>query len=307
MSARAGGGPTPAAAGAAPGLSAEARTLAPFGRRAARVVAAERAGAYTLFSALDADGPAGPRPGQFYMLAAARGWGGGEGERPYLPRAFSFCRVRTGGGGGGDGDRGGEGPGAELSFLAEEVGPGTRRLCALDPGEELLLAGPFGRGFSPPPAGTRPLLAGGGIGVAPLVAWQDELGEGAPALLGFRSAAHAEAARLFEAGPVRVATEDGSAGERGLVTDLLRAELDRDPGAGVYACGPPAMLEAVRALCAERGAAAQLALEAGMACGFGACMGCAVPTREGYLRVCVDGPVLDASLLETALIRGTGH
>ena len=113
-------------------------------------------------------------------------------------------------------------------------------------------------------------------------------------MLGFRSAAHAEAAGLF-AGEVRLTTDDGSSGRAGLVTDLLREELGRDPAATVFACGPPPMLEAVRAMCAERGVTAQLALESGMACGFGACYGCVVPTRDGYLRLCVDGPVLDAA------------
>ena len=74
----------------------------------------------------------------------------------------------------------------------------------------------------------------------------------------------------------------------------------------MFACGPPPMLEAVRALCAERGVPAQLALESGMACGFGACFGCVVPTRDGYLRLCVDGPVLDADRLDTALVPGAG-
>ena len=91
----------------------------------------------------------------------------------------------------------------------------------------------------------------------------------------------------------RVATDDGSVGQHGLVTELLRAELGA--GVEVYACGPPPMLEAVRALCAEHDVPAQLALESGMACGFGACFGCVVPTREGYVRLCVDGPVLDAA------------
>jgi NAD(P)H-flavin reductase len=83
--------------------------------------------------------------------------------------------------------------------------------------------------------------------------------------------------------------------------------LDANPHAVVYACGPPAMLEAVRALCADRGVEAQLAMESGMACGFGACFGCVVPTRGGYVRLCVDGPVLDAGDLETALVAGAGH
>ena len=88
---------------------------------------------------------------------------------------------------------------------------------------------------------------------------------------------------------------------------LLREELDADPGTRVFACGPPPMLEAVRALCAERAVPAQLALESGMACGYGACFGCVVPTREGYVRLCLDGPVLDAGTLESALVAGAGH
>ena len=87
-------------------------------------------------------------------------------------------------------------------------------------------------------------------------------------------------------------------GGQAFVTELLAAELDAGSDVTVYACGPPPMLEAVRALCAERGVAAQLALESGMACGFGACFGCVVPLRAGgYLRLCVDGPVLDGALL----------
>jgi len=268
------------------------RTLAPFGRRRAEVVSVERVGAYTVFGARDAGGPS-PVPGQFYMLATERGWGGGAGERPYLPRAFSYARAKP------------VADGVELDFLAEAVGPGTGRLCELEPGEGLLLTGPLGIGFAPAMSG-RPLLVGGGVGSAPLLALAGELGDRARVTLGFRSAAHAEVASMFEPAPA-LATDDGSVGRRGLVTDLLREALGDDPLATVHACGPPAMLEAVRALCAELGVPAQLALEAGMACGFGACFGCVVPTREGYRRVCVDGPVLDAALLESALVPGSGH
>jgi NAD(P)H-flavin reductase len=214
------------------------------------------------------------------MLSSAEGWGGGADERPYLPRAFSYARVREG----------------ELSFLLEVVGPGTARLAELRPGEALALVGPLGVGWRPPREGTRPLLVGGGIGAAPLICLEEELGPDAAVLLGFRSAAHARAAGLFAGSPA-LATDDGSAGRRALVTDLLREELDADPGATVFACGPPPMLEAVRVLCAEVGVPAQLALESGMACGFGACFGCVVATREGYIRLCVDGPVLDAEQL----------
>jgi NAD(P)H-flavin reductase len=195
--------------------------------------------------------------------------------------------------------------GAELQFLLEDVGPGTQRLCELARGDELLLVGPLGVGFAPPSQGLRPVLVGGGVGIAPLVIWQDQLGLSTTVLLGFRDALHAPGATLLNG--ARVATDDGSVGHPGLVTALLEAELDRDPAAEVYACGPPAMLEAVRALCAQRETPAQLALESGMACGFGACFGCVVPTRRGYVRVCVDGPVIAASELETALVAGAGH
>ena len=117
-------------------------------------------------------------------------------------------------------------------------------------------------------------------------------------LLGFRDRARTRGAELLNR--AILASDDGSVGHHGLVTELLAAELDRDPHATVYACGPAGMLEGVRAMCATRNTPAQLALEAGMACGYGACYGCAVPTRDGgYLRVCVDGPVLDAALLES--------
>ncbi|CAN5115802.1 hypothetical protein BH20ACT20_BH20ACT20_06330 [soil metagenome] len=90
------------------------------------------------------------------------------------------------------------------------------------------------------------------------------------------------------------------------MTEPLRERLEGGPPATVYACGPPPMLEAVRALCAERAVPAQLALESGMACGFGACFGCVVPTREGYIRVCVDGPVVEGARLRSALVAGGG-
>jgi dihydroorotate dehydrogenase electron transfer subunit len=261
------------------------RTLAPLGRRRVGVTAAGDVGAYRVLHAADPGGPR-PQPGQFYMLAAAESWGAGADERPYLPRAFSFLRA-------GDG---------RLSFMLEDVGPGTRRLAQLAEGDELWLTGPFGEGFRAPHDGRRVLLVGGGVGVPPLSGWAHALvGGGTPvtAVLGFRDAHHAAGASLLTDGDVTVATDDGSVGHHGLVTDLLATALDADDHAVVYACGPPAMLEAVRALCAAREVPAQLALEAGMACGFGACYGCVVALRDGgYVRLCVDGPVLDADRLQ---------
>jgi NAD(P)H-flavin reductase len=266
------------------------RTLAPFGRRAAPITGGEEYGPYVVLTCSDVGAPR-PDPGQFYMLSAAERWGGGDGKRPFLPRAFSVLRAPS------DTD--------QLQFLIEDVGPGTNRLCELSGGDELLLVGPLGIGFTAPRDGRRPLLVGGGVGIAPLAIWRDELGSASPALLGFRDAPHAEGARLLAG--AQVATDDGTVGHHGLVTELLVRELGDDAHAEVYACGPPPMLEAVRALCAEREVPAQLALESGMACGFGACFGCVVRTRDGYLRLCVDGPVLDAERLETALTPGAGH
>lgn len=257
------------------------RVQAPLGRRRVTVTGADAVGAYRVLHAADPDGPS-PWPGQFYMLAAVEGWGAGDDERPYLPRALSFLRAADG----------------QLSFMLEAVGPGTRRLAQLDAGDELWLTGPLGCGFDQPADGRRALLVGGGVGVPPLASWATVLDAPATALLGFRDAAHAAGAELLAGVDVALATDDGSVGHHGRVTELLAAELDRDDHAVVYSCGPPAMLEAVRALCAERDVPAQLALEAGMACGYGACYGCVVALRDGgYARLCVDGPVLDAALL----------
>jgi len=250
--------------------------IAPLGRRRVSVVDVRRVGAYFVTSASDPDGPP-PDPGQFYMLTATERWGGGEDERPFLPRAFSVLRAAD----------------HTLEFMLEDVGPGTHRLGELRAGDELWLAGPFGNGFTEPRDGRRPLLVGGGVGTAPLAILQDATR--ASALLGFRDAHHAEGAALLR--DARVATDDGSVGHAGPVTDLLLAELGLDPHVEVYACGPPGMLEAVRAICVERDIPAQLAMESGMACGYGACFGCVVETKAGYVRLCVDGPVLEAAAL----------
>jgi dihydroorotate dehydrogenase electron transfer subunit len=257
---------------------------APLARRLLTVLGVERLGAYRVLRVADVETPE-PRPGQFAMIAAAERWGGGQDERPYLARAFSVARRRVG----------------ESHFLLEDVGPGTKRLCELREGEGLWALGPLGKGFEPPTERRRAILVGGGVGIAPLAILQDALEAEAErevtVLLGFRDEARAEGAALLRA--AQVATDDGSVGHHGLLTELLSKELYRDSRAQVYACGPAPMLEAVRAMCTTRDVPAQLALEAGMACGFGACFGCAVPKRGGgYLRVCVDGPVIDAAELE---------
>jgi dihydroorotate dehydrogenase electron transfer subunit len=208
----------------------------------------EEIGAYTLV--LLERGSLEPGvPGQFFMLEAP--------GRP-LPRPFSLCLAPVG----------------ELGFLVDPVGPGTQAIAALSPGETIAVFGPLGHGFRLDAA--RPLLVGGGIGMAPFPYLAEAL-EQPPAILGFRSAHHAEAAALVPNAEVVL--------DPVLVTDVL--PLDRD----VLACGPEPMLEAVRALVP----AAQLAWEAPMACGYGACYGCVVPLDGALVRLCVEGPVLCSS------------
>jgi len=307
-------------AGAARGVGE--RVTAPFGRRLCEVTRNVASGGYRIFSTLDPSGPE-PAAGQFYMLAADSGWGGDQG-RPYLARAFSVA----------DAER--QGSGVRLDFLVQAVGPGTSRLAALAPGEDLWIHGPLGRPFAAPsdlaPGAPGAILVGGGIGVTPLALWRRRLlraGIPARVLLGFRDRPNSGGLDLFDCSEIRLASEDGlhpvgghkhrRRTYRGYVTDLLAVLLEGDEaGSGaVYACGPPAMLEAVRVMCADRGVACELALEAPMACGFGACFGCAIPQtpKNGrhknrgrtYIRLCVDGPVVRGDEIETALVPGSGH
>jgi NAD(P)H-flavin reductase len=215
-------------------------------RELARVAGTEQVGPYTLLR-LERGGIDPGAPGQFFML---------EAPGRLLPRPMSLCLA----------------PRGELAFLIDPIGPGTRALCGLDGGDGIHVLGPLGRGFDL--AVERPLLVGGGIGVAPLPYLSEALG-GPPALLGFRTAHHAEAAALLPGAEVAL--------EPTFVTELLPA----DPG-DVLACGPEPMLVALRSLVPS----AQLAWEAPMACGYGACYGCVVEIAGHYERLCIHGPVL---------------
>jgi NAD(P)H-flavin reductase len=217
-------------------------------RERRKVVAVEGVGPYFLVR-VERGGIEPGAPGQFFML---------EAPGRVLPRPMSLCIA----------------PPGELAFLLDPVGPGTRALAALEPGERIAVFGPLGNGFRLDVP--RPLLVGGGIGVAPLPYLSEAL-ERPPAVLGFRSEHHAEAAALLPGAEVVI--------DPVLVTDAM--PLDRD----VLACGPEPMLEAVRVLAP----AAQLAWEAPMACGYGACYGCVVEIDGELKRLCVEGPVLCSS------------
>jgi NAD(P)H-flavin reductase len=276
---------------------------APFGRRGCEVVGNEATGGYRLVTVIDRDGPS-PMPGQFYMLSMASRWGGVSG-RPYLGRAFSVASAQPVEGG------------VRLGFLIEAIGPGTERLAAASLVERMELVGPLGNRFSPPhevnPDSAGAILVAGGIGIAPIAMLRTELvAAGFPTrtLVGFRDAVHSGGLDLVDCSEIRIASDDGHRGHRGRVTDLLEVALaGDDSGSGIiYACGPPAMLEAVRLIAADRALPAELAMEAPMACGYGACYGCAVPMADGSLaRLCVEGPVLAGSEIETAIVAGSGH
>ena len=217
-------------------------------RERRKVVAVEAVGPYALVRVERGRIDPGV-PGQFFML---------EAPGRVLPRPMSLCLA----------------PPGELAFLLDPIGPGTRALAALEPCDELAVFGPLGNGFRLDVP--RPVLVGGGIGVAPLPYLSEAL-EHPPAVLGFRSAHHAEAAALVPNAEVVI--------DPVFVTEVL------PEGRDVLACGPEPMLEAVRALRPR----AQLAWEAPMACGYGACYGCVVEIDNELKRLCVEGPVLTCS------------
>ena len=196
-----------------------------------------------------------------------------------------------------------------VDLLYEDMGPKSRALSRIGAGGKVGCLGPLGRGFSAPPDGRRAVLVGGGIGVPPLLFLGSELrGKNTPVslLVGVRTASRHLPDAMLEGAAHEVdrATDDGSRGHRGLVTDLLESTLDEHGDCAVYTCGPVAMMAAVAAICRERAVACQASLEEYMACGFGVCVGCVVEMIPGdgevvspyerYRRICVDGPVFDA-------------
>lgn len=230
-----------------------------------------------------------PAPGRFLTVRA-----GGRYD-PALRRPFAFSGYAP---------YDASGDGAEASFIFQLRGRGTEHLAALRPGDALDVLGPLGKGFSKPARGCRPVLVAGGIGLGPMLYLARALAADAAAgvceapvfVIGVRNAGFAPDVDL-PSGTV-ICTDDGSAGFKGTATDYLAGF---DPGLPpvFYACGPAPMMAAVDRLAQTRRSPYDAATEQWMACGVGACAGCAVRLKSGsFARACVDGPVLDGSLVD---------
>lgn len=251
------------------------------------VLSNRRVGAYHEMTVVAA-GLAGARPGQFVAVAV-----GGEQTSMLLRRAFAIFQTSERGVYGGT-----------VTFVFSPHGKGTRWLARRRPHDPVDLVGPLGRPFSLPRDPCNALLIGGGYGAAPLLPLATQLrarGCRVDAALGAASEDRLfgalEAKRISRA--MVLTTADGSAGERGLVTDLVPQLIERGGAEVIYACGPMGMLAAVGSIAADYGVPAQVAVEESMACGIGVCMTCVLPIvgDDGVTRMarsCVEGPVFRA-------------
>ncbi|MBE9487174.1 MAG: dihydroorotate dehydrogenase electron transfer subunit, partial [Chloroflexi bacterium] len=237
------------------------------------------------------------KPGQFVMFRVQRSL------PPLLRRPFGIFRA-----GFMMPDCDGMAEKEFIEILYKVVGSGTEIMQELHQGDRVELLGPLGRGFDPGDPHEEKILVGGGIGLVPLYMLAEKLIETSQVrlLMGGRTRDDIIAVTEFERLGVEtyVSTEDGSLGEEGLVTQVLQRKLDKYPKASVYACGPMPMIDAVQKICAERGTSLQVSLEALMACGVGACLGCVVKgaghstENPRYLCTCKQGPVFYAEELD---------
>jgi len=217
------------------------------------------------------------QPGQFVHLRIA------EGRDFILRRPFSVHRTA----------------GERIEILYQVLGVGTRALAEAARGDVMDVIGPLGHGWGVPAGTAHALLVSGGLGAAPLGMLAEQLADAGVAVtvaMGAPCAERLVARELFESVARRVilATDDGSAGERGFVTVLTERLLGTGEFDICYVCGPEVMQRAVAAQASAADVACQVSLERLMACGIGACLSCVVTTRAGQKRACVDGPVFDA-------------
>jgi dihydroorotate dehydrogenase electron transfer subunit len=258
----------------------------PVNRDATLVAREPLDGPYVVLTVRHAEIARTARAGQFVMIKA------GTSAEPPLRRPFSILTVD---------------PGREtFRLFLKAIGPGTRALAALAPGDLAQCLGPLGRPFTAPPPGHEALLVAGGYGIAPFHLFCEELlrkGGRARVFYGGRTAADLQVREPFAAMsvPLVPTTDDGSLGHHGRVTEAVEAYLDAHTGpVTLYACGPDPMLHAVARLAARRGLPAQVSLDPWMGCGVGTCLGCvvwmqsAVEPRPHYRCACTEGPVFDA-------------
>lgn len=218
------------------------------------------------------------RPGQFCMIEVSTS------ADPLLKRPLSIHDVSE--------------TKTELSFIYRVVGKGTALLAEKRAGDKVRVLGPLGNGFSFS-QDQKPVLVGGGLGIAPMLFLAraiSQLQQNAVVILGARNASELVTLEQFKAldCALMLATEDGSIGSKGFVTSHLKEVLSAGKTDKVFACGPMPMLKAVYEMTASASTPCEVSLETQMACGIGACLGCAVPsTRSSYLHVCKEGPVFD--------------
>ncbi len=218
------------------------------------------------------------QPGQFINIRVS------EGTDPLVRRPFSVYHQ--------DKDI--------MEVIIQVVGRGTTILCNAEPGPIDIL-GPLGTGFSLIEKGAA-LLVGGGVGNAPLYFLAKSLknkGVEVTYLYGARSKDFIYCAENFDSAAdiLKVSTDDGSTGHKGLVTDMMKELLKSESYDRVYTCGPTPMMAGVTALCKNK-LPVEVSLENYFGCGIGLCVGCTVDTDCGYKRACIDGPVMDGSKIK---------
>lgn len=219
-----------------------------------------------------------PRPGQFFMIEVNKG------TDPLLKRAFSLFRKTEQG----------------FQILYRIRGKGTEFLKEMKEGSLLEVLGPLGTCYPLPSGDAIPLVIAGGIGIASVFSFVEQSAGRAIVLYGARTR---DDLLMYEelkgfAKEILVSTDDGSAGQKGTIADSLSAFLANTPSAishyRIYACGPHLLLRAVSEIAREHKIPTYISMEEHMACGIGACLGCVVKTRDGYTRVCKEGPVFES-------------
>ncbi|MDD5310219.1 MAG: dihydroorotate dehydrogenase electron transfer subunit [Candidatus Omnitrophica bacterium] len=220
------------------------------------------------------------KPGQFLTIRC------GDTDTPLLRRPFGFHRIKVSG----------------FEILYEIIGKGTHYLAGLKPGDKVDILGPLGNGFTVPKGAKSFVVIAGGIGVAPLASLAESLVKikkaDVYAIIGARNKKILLCEEHFSGIGIEtmVATDDGSCGKRCFATDVLNGFLSAKKRLRpvIFACGPKPMLKATAQIAKKRGLECYVSLEENIACGVGACLGCAIKTRSGYKLVCKDGPVFNA-------------